>query len=548
MPEGAVRYTFSLPAPSATHLQVDLRFRAGSARTTRLLLPDTGWGNEKRFYDAIEGLEVVADTGAAVTLRDADAPSARLLEHPPGAVVHVRYRLHQDWSGDRVRRFRPVFAERWLHFFGNAALARPAVDPDEPRPLEITWAGVPAGLTVADSFGVGEGTRRLTAPLSRVIDAVYVAGDFRLRRVPVGDEPVWVAVRGDWKFTDDALMGLLQKLLAAQRGFWNDHAFPHFLVTLIQDGGQGNYGGTGVTNAFSAISAPDRTLDSGLDLLFSHELFHTWNGRKIGTPPPEGGSYWFSEGFTTYYGRLLALRAGVIPLARYVADLDDEIGRYTLSPARNAPNARVVSDFWNDHALHDLSYQRGDLLAHAWNAAIREATSGHASLDDVMRDALAAALDRGERVTAASLDALARKYLPAGIAADHARYVEQGETIPPRPGALGPCVTLAAVEMPVFELGFDRAAVGAKVIHGVVPGSAAERAGVREGQALHGVSIWYGDTSKEVRLVVVDAGGKRTITYRPLGKPQRIPQYRLDEPAMARDAARCLAWFSPAGG
>src|SRR5262249_30789968 len=158
----ALEYTIGLLPPGATRLQVDLRFRTNGAGPTRLKLPDAGWGNERRYFDAIDGLQIVDDTGAAATLRETGKPETRMIEHPPGAVVHLRYGLRQDWSGTRIRRFRPALRETWFHFFGHAALAHPAIDRVAPRPITIAWADVPAGFTIADSFGVGASTRRLT--------------------------------------------------------------------------------------------------------------------------------------------------------------------------------------------------------------------------------------------------------------------------------------------------------------------------------------------------------------------------------------------------
>jgi predicted metalloprotease with PDZ domain len=190
-----------------------------------------------------------------------------------------------------------------------------------------------------------------------------------------------------------------------------------------------------------------------------------------------------------------------------------------------------------------LPYQRGDLLAHNWNAAIRAATGGRASLDDVMRDALAAARGPAARATVEDIDGLVRKHLPAGILGDVRRYVDAGQTITPSEGALGPCVRMERVEMQEFELGFDRASLEAHVVRGVVRGSAAERAGLRDGQKVRGGSVWFGDLSRDARIDIEDAGGRRSIVYSPRGPKEMVPQYRLDAAAVARDRAACLAWF-----
>ena len=87
-------------------------------------------------------------------------------------------------------------------------------------------------------------------------------------------------------------------------------------------------------------------------------------------------------------------------------------------------------------------------------------------------------------------------------------------------GAFGPCFHRAIEARTTLELGFDAASLGAspQIIRGTVPGSAAARAGVRDGALVLKSSVRAGQeiaASTTVKLVLSDARGKKNVSYRP---------------------------------
>ncbi len=80
------------------------------------------------------------------------------------------------------------------------------------------------------------------------------------------------------------------------------------------------------------------------------------------------------------------------------------------------------------------------------------------------------------------------------------------------------------VEMPEFELGMDRTAlIESQRVMALKPGSAAERAGARNGDVVVGTGVYWNDVTKPVRLTI--KGGKK-VEYLPLGSTRQIPQYQ----------------------
>jgi predicted metalloprotease with PDZ domain len=533
-------------------LHVELVFRGEQSGTTRLLLPHS-WASQHELERGVHDLRVLT---RGAELRESDDPHVRTVTHAPGQVIRVSYDLRQDWEGlpaKNERYYRPILQDDYFHFIGHAAFVHPAWDEAEPRPITLRWNKLPEDWELLDSLGARAVSQSAELPLRWLLHSVFFLGELRVQELKVEGKPVWLALHGKWKFPDAELARLLSRIMTAQRRFWNDDDFPYFLVTVLSVEHECcSLAGTGLFNSFATFVSDDLAIDSRLKHLLAHELFHTWNGRRIVRQEPEERMYWFSEGFTDYYTRLLNLRAGLIDLPEYVRDYNAALRQYFTSPVRDEGNERVLADFWNDPDVERLPYLRGDILAHNWNAEIRARgvpnkkifSRSDVSLDDVMRDLLKAAQSKGTLVSPQSLESLLKPYLARSVSADLRKYIDKGETLRPSERSLGPCARLMPRWLPRFDLGFDD--VSSKrthVVAGVYKGGAAWRAGLRDGQLLQAWSIETGNAEKPVELTVVDHKGRRTLRFLPAGKRARVPQFRLDAEKLKRDPRACLAWF-----
>jgi predicted metalloprotease with PDZ domain len=114
--------------------------------------------------------------------------------------------------------------------------------------------------------------------------------------------PVILAVRGQWKFTDDEATAQISQVIGTVRAFWHDNNFPYFLVTLKPyDRDHGESDGGAFTNAFWMYVS---RLDSlgGLLPQLAHESFHAWDpmrmGGQFGSDSEVNSIKWFGEGPT----------------------------------------------------------------------------------------------------------------------------------------------------------------------------------------------------------------------------------------------------------
>ncbi|MGI4752765.1 MAG: hypothetical protein ACRYE8_03440 [Janthinobacterium lividum] len=97
---------------------------------------------------------------------------------------------------------------------------------------------------------------------------------------------------------------------------------------------------------------------------------HNWIGKKIRNTSDL--NYWWSEGFTDYYSRVLALRSGVITVEEFVEEFNQFFKDYYLSPVINEPNSKIEEDSWRNYAVSKLPYYRGFIFALYLNNLIKE--------------------------------------------------------------------------------------------------------------------------------------------------------------------------------
>ena len=260
----------------------------------------------------------------------------------------------------------------------------------------------------------------------------------------------------------------------------------------------------------------------------AHEICHTWigvAGSGVRFDGPEGSFYWFTEGFTVHYTRALLLRDGLATPAEFLDDLRDQTERFAVNPDKALPNEAIVKGFFTSDTINKLPYDRGMLYAAELDAAIRAKSGGKRSLDDLIFGLLESA--RSLAKTSATSDAPTPKdsatasTLPASLFRERvgallgpegqARYdavIVRGEAPAPPSDAYGPCFKAVKKAIPRFELGFDVASYKDDKLTGLVRGSAADRAGLREGDHVKGSGVMVGVTSTPVSMVV-DRGGKK---------------------------------------
>jgi predicted metalloprotease with PDZ domain len=529
----AVAYSVSpeLTDGKLTALVVDIRFQGDADGETRLGLPDH-WASEKELWTRVKDLKVEG----AVSVAE-DGPQVRVIKARPGAPLHIRYRVISGYDADPAvgagNPFKPVVRPDWFEFHGETVFATPQTEKgesDDSRPARFRWGeGFPAGWRMASDLEHGAMGRRML--VGDIVESITLGGaDVTVQTQTVGGAVLRVAMRGHWTFTDADFAALTTRIIAAQRGFWNDVHDPYLVTLMPVTGGSEtvtSIGGTGRTDAFALYATPESAGGAALRYVVAHENTHTWIPRRIGGMPTEHEEtdYWLSEGFTDFYTYRTLLRSGVWSLEDFTGELNTTLSAYADSPVREAPNSLIVTDFWKNQPTEKLPYQRGLFLGFLWDARLRAASHGRYDLDDVM---LAMRDDATARKDGAP-PPLATRLLPTAFAAkgggdlapDIARYVEKGEAILLPADLFGECAKVETVTMPKFARGWDGGATtkAGNVVTGLSDNSPAYAAGLRNGMKIVKREFGKpGDSRVEYGLRVLIDGKEQVIRFMPVGK------------------------------
>lgn len=420
-------------------LIVVMEFKGNKSGETKIILPNNYGSNED-----IKGIKFLKPLSASTFIEDTDRPEIKTVKHSPNSLVRIYYQVEQIRMDDIAlgNHYMATINKKYFHFLGETFFIVPDFDTTIDLVFKLYWNKLPHTWMLANSFGVNEKSQEVKLPIWKFKHSIFVGGDFRIEKRFVYNNPVYVALKGNWTFTDDQICDLVQNIIREERDFWNDFNFPFYLITVLPITGDNDQGGTGRINSYALFLSKDRKIDYRLKRLLAHETFHTWLGEKINLSEPEALLYWFSEGFCDYYARLLLLRSGLITFDDYVQEYNKVLAQYFTSPVRYETNERIAIDFWNDSEVNKLPYQRGDIIAHNLNSAILRNSNWKKSLDDLMRDIYKRTKNESLKISTGSLSNMIRFYGGEEVLADIMKVMNSGAKLKAYNDALGPCIMM----------------------------------------------------------------------------------------------------------
>ncbi len=408
--QAPVSYRLSFPEPEHRWMQVHVRFddlppgplelRMSRSSPGRYALHEFGKNvHDVRFADA---------GGAALSVIRSTLHEWNVIGHT--GAVEVTYRIF----GDRVDGTYLAVDSTHAHINMPAALmwARGLED----RRVTVRFEP-PTGTSwrVGTQLVPGSEPLTYTAPnFQYLMDSPAEFSAFSLRTFTVSNAPGAPVFRlaVHHAGTDAELDGFaadVARVVGEARYVFGEYpAFEGNTYTFIAD-----YlpwaSGDGMEHRNSTVlTSPSSIRSNRLGLLdtVSHEFFHVWNVERIRPRALEpfnfeeanvSGELWLAEGFTSYYGPLILLRAGLIQASDFVAEMTGLIDAVRMSPARLVHSAEAVSrlaPFVDGAAQVDrTNFDNTYLSYYTWGAAIglgldltlRDRTGGKVTLDDYMR-------------------------------------------------------------------------------------------------------------------------------------------------------------------
>lgn len=391
--------------------------------------------------------------------------------------------------------------------------------PGRPGPwrVHLDWdlSRSPAGSRGVWSYG--DGTVDTVLP-SEALEFSYYAGG-ALHRYPA--EPAgrfgyyWAS---DPPFDPADLAQRIRALYDSMAAFFGD-ATSNYRVFARGNPYLGA-GGTSLAHSFMfGYHAPSKPTADSLQLLIAHEMAHTWPAMQ----GEHGDTAWYSEGTAEYYSLALSWRAHAIGLDKVIETLNERADAYYTNPFRALSNPQAAEKFWTDPIAQTVPYGRGWLYLIQTDAAIRKASKGARSLDDVVKALYRRETARQPYGIAQWLELVGREIGPAQARAGYDRMASGGLLVPPK-DAFAPCLAVVRHDARPIALGFARSSLNDdRVIRDLVIGSAAETAGIRNGDVIVAMSDFdkvRRDETLPFKLTLRRNGTEVTVSYLPRGPAQ----------------------------
>ncbi|KAF3023098.1 hypothetical protein E8E14_013392 [Neopestalotiopsis sp. 37M] len=381
---------------------------------------------------------------------------------------------------------------------GYGFLATPPSTGRQSYQVTVTWdlKASPPGTTAVWTWGEGP------EPITRTLDVNEIAGTYFM----VGKLQSFTKSRfglywfGEPPLNTTQLGSELFKMFERMSSFFRDETDP-YRVFLRYNPYPGSMAGTALIRSFMFSYDDDdcqHPRPFGEYLLFlSHESVHNWV-RLDGS----GTDNWYEEGLAEYYSIMLSRRAGLLSNDSFRYELNKRLTQYYTNPLVNKSNKEVAKLTWKLSDAQRIPYGRGLLFALKINAIIQayDKSGDGASLDDAVLSIVD--LDRAGKLNGLPdyLKAVGDR-LAGGQPEAEKLYddMTSGVLVVPAADSLKNYgLTLVRRDAAAWELGFDesKAIKGERIISNLVPGSAAAKSGLQEGDHIIN-KIWLDDQKVE---------------------------------------------------
>jgi predicted metalloprotease with PDZ domain len=362
----------------------------------------------------------------ATTVLGEPKPNVKVISYAPGTQVELQYKILPQVARPNNLVNSAVITPNLIHIPGYGLFALPWLQNVKHVNISLAWEGFSPTSQIATSFGIG--ANQTFRGSQKDQHSLFVAGDIRLYSRLVGANKAHFSFSGAFGFEDEALVEQLMGIIVSQRSFFKDDDFPDFFSSFIEGAKGYSLGGTRLNNALSCCIAREDPMQKIL-LLFAHEHFHNWTGGKIKIGDAEALSYWWSEGFTDYYCRVLELRSGRLTVRDFIDECNNILNANYYSLFVNEPNVSIGSDYWNDPQMQRLPYNRGFAFALYLNGRIKVSTGNAFSLDDVMRNLFDRVKVTQEVFSPQLFNELVGRYIEGGIQSELERFIDNGELV-----------------------------------------------------------------------------------------------------------------------
>ncbi|HVX39562.1 MAG TPA: PDZ domain-containing protein [Gemmatimonadaceae bacterium] len=488
-----VRYEVTFTRDNAEQRSVDVAMTFTTAGNAPVLLSLPAWtpgAYELSFFSRwVTGFDATGD-GRALAWDKLDYDTWRV--RPNGA---KSLRVHLRYAADSLDNAMTWAGTDFLLFNGTNLFLYP-----EGQSLDfssVVTVHTESDWRIATSMPRGARPRTYTAGTYHdLVDMPFFVGRFdvdstrivnrwvRLATYPAG------AVSGA---TRQTAWEQLRRVIPQESAVFGETPWESYSVLEIVDSTYGGASGLEHQSSHVDVLAPSYVGSEFQPSLFAHEIFHSWNVKRL--RPAQMWPYryahaqptpwlWVSEGITDYYADLAEVRGGVVDAAGFYALTAAKINEVMTTVPTSLQDASLDTWVHPVDGSEYLYYPKGSLAGFALDLLIRDASDDAHSLDDVMRNLYQSVYKHGRGFTSADWWGAVRAAANGrSFESFDARYVDGRAPFP-----WDSLLAIAGLRMrqeQVPRLGVltqpDSAGI---VVVDVEEGSAAAAAGVRPGDRL----------------------------------------------------------------
>jgi predicted metalloprotease with PDZ domain len=406
-----VRYTVHFPAPHTHYVSIDAVLPADGHADIEVFMPVWTPGSYlvREYARNVESIAAADPAGKPLAVVKTRKNRWRI-STGGGAEVRLSYRVYSHEMSVRTNWVEDSYA-----LLNGAATFVTLVDGQKlahdvrielPPGWKTTMTGLPEAADNAPNH-------YLAPNYDILVDSPIVAGNPAVYRFEVDGVPHFLVNTGETAAWDGKRSAAdLETIVRRYRDMWGGLPYRKYvflnMITESTGGLEHNNSLCAMTNRWATSTR--RSYVNWLDLM-SHEFFHAWNIKRL--RPVELGpfdyenenhtrSLWIAEGITDYYAPLTLRRTNLTTRAEYLgtdspvtsSSLTSTISTLQTTPGRLVQSAAMTSyDAWiklyrpDENSVNSTIsyYTKGAAIGWLLDAAVRHATNGAKSLDDVMR-------------------------------------------------------------------------------------------------------------------------------------------------------------------
>ena len=394
-----VVYTIRFPDTASRSFTVDAVVPVvGKRDSLDVMMPVWSPG----FY----GLQNYADRVTAFTAKGADGAELTVAKSAPNRWTittggRASFTATYVVSAPRGSNLSNGVTDTTAVLIGPATFIAPvdgARRPSEVRlELPAGWAG---SMTSLDAAKSGAPNHYVAPDYDVLVDSPILAGvDLINTPFTVGGVQHYWTYLGKAEWDGAKAAAAMTPLIEEHIRFWGSLPYKKYaFLNIVGGGGSGveHLNSVAITTSGREPATPEARFRNAA--FISHEYFHAMNVKRLRPielgpfdyeHPPTTTGLWVGEGLTSYFGDLLAARAGMGSVedylyleSRHISDLQTrQPGRLvqTIEQASAQMFERIPADRKVDY------YVKGPVVGLVLDAHIRHRTNDKRSMDDVMR-------------------------------------------------------------------------------------------------------------------------------------------------------------------